>query len=80
MSTGNGTSSAFQVPNFPDPSAFYEMGVDWDPGAIRYFVSFDGKTEVTLWHSTDWWNSASPDLYPASDATLRVDWLRYWAR
>jgi hypothetical protein len=31
-----------------------------------------------VWHSDDWWNVAGTADYPAADAVLRVDWLRFW--
>ena len=31
------------------------------------------------WHPADhWFGDAAPPDYPAADATLRVDWARYW--
>ena len=95
---GSGNDTDLLLSGFPDPDAFYEMGFDWEPGSVRYFIVFGGE-EITLWtwddpayvpslpapflfnvwHSDDWWNDEAPADYPAADAVMRVDWLRYWA-
>ena len=94
---GNGDRGELKHPGFPDPNAFYEMGLEWHATSLRYFFVFD-QQEVTLWqyqdaayiptlqapflhnvwHSTDWWNGSGTADYPANDAIMRVDWLRYW--
>jgi len=40
------------VPGFPEVGRFYEMGFDWRPDGIRWFMVFDTE-EVTLWDFTD---------------------------
>ena len=95
---GGGNDPGLVLAGFPDPDAFYEMGFDWAPDSVRYFIVFGGE-EITLWtwddpayipslpapflfnvwHSADWWNDEAPADYPANDAAMRADWLRYWA-
>jgi hypothetical protein len=85
-------------PGFPRVDELYELGFDWQPDSIRFFIVLDGA-EVTLWDFTDaslipqqparfmlnvwhprshWWAGGAAG-YPANDATMRVDWFRYWA-
>jgi hypothetical protein len=84
-------------PEYPDPTAYYEMGFDWHPSEVRFFIVLGGA-EVTLWRFTDparipslrsmlgfnmwhtsthWAGDDSPANYPAHDAVMRIDWLRY---
>ena len=51
-SLGSGTSPAFKLAGFPDPSAFYEMGFEWHATSLRYFIVVGGN-EITLWTYTD---------------------------
>jgi hypothetical protein len=37
---------------FPAAGAFYEVGIDWQPTRVRFFIVLDGA-EVTLWTLTD---------------------------
>lgn len=51
--TGNAfakTSTAIDLvyPGFPDPNGFYEVGFDWQPSSVRFFIVKDGR-EITLW-------------------------------
>jgi hypothetical protein len=39
-------------PGWYDPSAYYEMGWDWQAGQIRWFIVLGGN-EITLWTFTD---------------------------
>jgi len=39
-------------PSFRGSEQYYEMGFEWEPGYIRYFIVIDGS-EVTLWRFTD---------------------------
>lgn len=39
-------------PDFPRADTFYEMGWDWQPHSIRFFIVLDGE-EVTLWDLRD---------------------------
>jgi hypothetical protein len=92
-----GHDDAYRIPGFPKADSFYEMGFEWHPTRIRYFIVLDG-TELTLWNfddaahvpqldapflfnlwhaPMDWWTGAAAD-YPAADATMSVDWFRYW--
>jgi hypothetical protein len=43
---------ALAHPGFYDPNAFYEMGWQWSPGTIRWFIVLGGK-ELTLWTLND---------------------------
>ncbi|MDY0003828.1 MAG: glycoside hydrolase family 16 protein [Polyangia bacterium] len=94
-----GTIPEAAMPGFPAPGAFYEMGFDWDPDRVRYFMVIEGQ-EVTLWdfddpslvpqnsawflfnlwHTGSHWMTGGEADYPAADAVMKVDWLRYWAR
>ena len=94
-----GTLAEAALPGFPAPGAFYEIGFDWRPDRIRYFMVIEGS-EVTLWdleeaaripqneasflinvwHSSSHWMAGGDADYPASEAIVEVDWLRYWAR
>ena len=47
-----GNAPELRRPGFPDPGAFYEMGFEWHPSRLRFFLLIDG-TEVTLWDLTD---------------------------
>jgi beta-glucanase (GH16 family) len=40
------------VPGFPEGGRFYEMGFEWQPDRIRWFIVFDSE-EVTLWDFSD---------------------------
>lgn len=49
----NGTKDpALAHPGWYDPAAYYEMGWDWQPDHVRWFVVLGGK-EITLWTLTD---------------------------
>ena len=38
-----------------------------------------GLLMFNVWHSRDhWFGGGGPPDYPAADATLAVDWVRYW--
>jgi hypothetical protein len=37
---------------FPAPATFYEVGIDWQPKYVRFFIVWGGA-EVTLWTLTD---------------------------
>lgn len=39
-------------PGWYDPAAYYEMGWDWQPDHLRWFIVLGGK-ELTLWSFTD---------------------------
>ncbi len=43
---------AMAHPGFYDPKAFYEMGWQWSPGVVRWFIVLGGK-ELTLWTLKD---------------------------
>lgn len=47
-----GSLPEFRRPGFPDANAFYEMGFEWHPSRLRFFIVIDG-TEVTLWDFRD---------------------------
>jgi hypothetical protein len=46
------TDPALAHPGWYDPAAYYEMGWDWQPDHVRWFIVLGGK-EVTLWTLTD---------------------------
>lgn len=37
---------------FPDPTLFYDVGIEWQVNRVRFFTTLDGR-EVTLWTLTD---------------------------
>lgn len=43
---------ALTHPGWYDPAAYYEMGWDWQPDHVRWFMVLGG-TEITLWTLTD---------------------------
>jgi hypothetical protein len=47
-----GNDPALVRPGFPTPGLFYEVGYDWQPTAVRFFIVIDG-TELTLWTLAD---------------------------
>jgi hypothetical protein len=50
----------------------------WELNDAAHVPQLDAPFLFNLWHApTDWWTGASAD-YPAADATMSVDWLRYW--
>ena len=42
-----------------------------------YIPTLPAAFLFNVWHSDNWWTGGSAD-YPAADATMRVDWFRYW--
>jgi hypothetical protein len=46
-----GTSAELALPGFPQAGVFYDMGFDWRPSALRFFIVYDGR-EITLWNLT----------------------------
>ena len=42
------TGSDLVTPGFPDPNGFYEVGFDWQPSSVRFFIVNQGR-EITLW-------------------------------
>lgn len=80
------------LPTLATDDTYYEMGFDWQPTYIRFFIVLNGK-EVTLWNYTDttyipqnkakmmfnlWYPDWSGKAYPASAQSLKVDWFKYW--
>jgi hypothetical protein len=60
--TGNAFAKAstdldLVYPGFPDPNQFYEVGFDWQPSSVRFFIVNQGR-EMTLW------TLANPNLIP----------------
>jgi len=45
---GSGNDAGLLLDGFPEAGAFYEMGFDWEPDSVRYFLVFGGE-EITLW-------------------------------
>jgi hypothetical protein len=50
----------------------------WTFTDAKYIPILPAAFLFNVWHSTDWWSSRGTADYPASDATMRVDWFRYW--
>jgi len=46
------TGSGLVDPGFPDPNGFYEVGFDWQPSSVRFFIMKQGR-EITLWTVAD---------------------------
>jgi hypothetical protein len=50
----------------------------WDFRDAAHVPQLESPFLFNLWHApTDWWTGAGAD-YPAADATMSVDWFRYW--
>ncbi|HEX9297336.1 MAG TPA: glycoside hydrolase family 16 protein [Polyangiaceae bacterium] len=50
----------------------------WDLKDAAHVPKLDAPFLFNLWHAPqNWWTGASAD-YPAADATMTVDWFRYW--
>jgi beta-glucanase (GH16 family) len=47
-----GTSEELRIPGFPQADAFYELGFEWTPERVRWFIQV-GSREVTLWDLRD---------------------------
>jgi hypothetical protein len=47
----DGAAPELAIPDFPDPGAFYEIGFEWQPASVRFFIE-RGGAEVTLWTLT----------------------------
>src|SRR5262249_4739687 len=56
-----GNQPELRHPGFPDAGAYYELGFDWEPTSIRFFLVVDGQ-EQTLWDFTN------PALVPQHEA------------
>jgi hypothetical protein len=50
--TPMGTLPQFVNAPYPQANTFYEMGFDWEPTEVRFFIVLGG-TELTLWDYTD---------------------------
>ncbi len=50
--TPMGTLPQFVIPQFPQADTYYEVGFDWEPAEVRFFIVVGG-TEITLWDYTD---------------------------
>src|SRR6185503_11602769 len=50
MKTGSAPTLVW--PGFPEANTFYEVGIDWQPTRVRFFIVRAG-VEVTLWTITD---------------------------
>jgi hypothetical protein len=50
----------------------------WDLVDAAHVPQLDAPFLFNLWHApTNWWTGAGAD-YPAADATMTLDWFRYW--
>jgi hypothetical protein len=47
-----GAAAELAIPGFPAPAAFYEVGFEWLPESVRFFIVREG-VELTLWHLVD---------------------------
>jgi hypothetical protein len=47
-----GAAPELAVPGFPAPSTFYEVGFEWLPASVRFFIVREG-VEITLWDLLD---------------------------
>ena len=47
-----GNDGRLALPVFPDPNVFYEIGFEWQPDSVRFFV-VSGGAELTLWKMVD---------------------------
>jgi hypothetical protein len=61
-----GNAPELVAPGFPQPGAFYEVGIEWQPRYVRFFIVRDGA-EVTLWTLTD------PAFVPQAPLPLMFD-------
>ncbi len=50
----------------------------WDFQDARFIPQNPAAFHYNLWHSEAHWWSGEPADFPASDATLEIDWLKYW--
>jgi hypothetical protein len=50
--TKTGRAPELADPGFPAANTFYDVGIDWQPTRVRFFI-VRGGVEVTLWTMTD---------------------------
>ena len=50
--TKTGNVPEFVRPGFPAADTFYDVGIEWQPDHVRFFIVLDGR-EITLWTLTD---------------------------
>jgi hypothetical protein len=50
--TKTGSAPALVQPGFPAKDTFYEVGIEWQPTRVRFFI-VQGGVELTLWILTD---------------------------
>lgn len=46
--TLTGRDDRLRRPDFPSPETFYEVGYEWHPASLRFFLDLNGE-ELTLW-------------------------------
>jgi Glycosyl hydrolases family 16 len=64
--TKTGNAPELAQAGFPAPGAFYEIGIEWQPKYVRFFIVRDG-VEVRLWTLTD------PAFVPQAPLPLMFD-------
>ena len=62
----NETIPGLPIPGFDFTSNFYEMGFDWQPDHVRYFIVVNGQ-EITLW------NFAQKNFIPQNSAHFMLN-------
>jgi hypothetical protein len=50
----------------------------WTYTDSKYIPTLPASFLFNVWHSSDWWDENGTADYPAADAVMRIDWLRYW--
>jgi len=52
----------------------------WDLTDASLVPQLESRWLFNVWHAPEhWYGDAGPPDYPAADATLHLDWARYWA-
>jgi hypothetical protein len=52
----------------------------WELADASHVPTLPAAVMFNVWHPGEhWFGDGGPPDYPAADATLRVDWVRYWA-
>jgi hypothetical protein len=51
----------------------------WDMHDAAHVPTLPGAVMFNVWHPGEhWFGNAGPPDYPAHDATLTIDWVKYW--
>jgi hypothetical protein len=52
----------------------------WELTGAARMPGLPGAVMFNVWHPAEhWFGGGAPPDYPAQDATMLVDWVRYWA-